>query len=341
VTFTDHFRRLETTRAPDEEFLAALGKAVRGRLHHAGLWDQPPDYLGYPEFHNWAEAFAKGDAVAPPALDCYIEGIVRRYDSLRDHLRKKGNIDGLIYLNIDRFILARQKKHDPVGYSAFKNLEAALEEMSQGGQVTAEGRDRGRLRNQTLIRFTAGAPPASREQIEAVMGAGAPWEHALPRQVKIGTGAQRLLLDCLRALPGSGVAAFRLGDLASVLKHKVRNVHAQRNRPPDRDVVAETRGDQEIKELIRIVKPEPRYENKEVLDVLLRRIREAIESSDLQERTRAGLRHLLEELASFAETGEEVPTWAELARRLGVRRTTLWDHLERLRKLVESLRGPA
>lgn len=68
-------------------------------------------------------------------------------------------------------------------------------------------------------------------------------------------------------------------------------------------------------------------------------MREAIEALDLQERTRTGLRRLLEELSHHAQTDEEVPSWAELARRLGVRRTTLWDHLERLRELAERLHG--
>jgi hypothetical protein len=340
VTFTDHFRRLEATRVPGEAFLAAMGKALRGRLHRAGLWDQPPAYLGYTEFRNWGEAFADGDAVAAPALDCYLEAVVRRYDSLRDHLQKKDNIDGLIHLNIDRFILGRQRKHDPVGYSAFKNLEAALEEMALAGEVTAEGRDRDRLCNGTLIRFPDGVSLTVREQLEGALSGSPSWEQALPRQVKIGRGAQRLLLDCLRTLPASGVAAFRLGDLAGVLKDRARHVHAQRNRPPESEVMPEARADQSVCELIRIVQPDPGYEeDREGLELLLRRLGEAIEASDLQERTRTGLRHLLEELSHHAETDEEIPSCAELARRLGVRRTTLWDHLQRLRELAERLHG--
>src|SRR5437016_5905980 len=98
MTLTEHFRRLEVAGGPDEQFLAALGKALRGRLHHAGLWDHPPAYLGYPEFRIWAEAFADGDAAASPTLDCYLEAIARRYDSLADQLLlKKDNIDGLIH----------------------------------------------------------------------------------------------------------------------------------------------------------------------------------------------------------------------------------------------------
>jgi hypothetical protein len=338
VSFTEHFRRLETTRRPDELFLAALGKALRGRLRHAGLWDQPPAFLGYDEFRNWADAFADGDAVADPTLDCYLEAVVRRYDSLADQLRKKDNIDGLIYLNVKRFILERQKKHDPIGYSAFKNLEAVLEKMAADKQVSAEQRVEGRLRNESLVLFPSGERIASREQLEEALSTGPQWDQALPRQVKIGEGAQRLLLASLTTLPEAGVAAFRLGDLVNVLKDRVRHIHAQRNRPSDSEVVPETRTNQSICELIRIVRPDPGYEEgRENLQHLLRRMRNAIDLLDAQERTRTGLRHLLDELSCHAETDEEIPSWAELSRRLGVRRTTLWDHLERLRELAKRL----
>jgi hypothetical protein len=323
----------------DEPFLAALGKALRGRLHRAGLWDQPPAYLGYPEFQTWAEAFADGDAAAIPALDCYLEAIVQRYDSLADHLLKKDNIDGLIYLNIDRFILGRQKKHDPVGYSAFKNLQAALEEMELAGQVTTEGRDKGRLRNQSLIRFAHGAVPASGGQLEATVGRGASWEHAVPRQAKIGKGAQRLLRACLLTLPSLGVAAFMMGELVHLLKDLVRRAHAERNRPADSEIALEDRTDETDRKEIRIVQPDLRYVEAESFQVLRQRMHDAIGQLDLQERTRTGLHRLLEELSQHADAEEEIPSWAELARRLGVRRTTLWDHLQRLRELAERLRG--
>lgn len=340
MSFTEHFRRLEATGGPDEQFLAALGKALRGRLRNAGLWDQPPAYLGYPEFRKWSDAFADGDAAAAPTLDCYLEAVAHRYDSLADHLQRKDNIDGLIYLNVKRFVLARQKKYDPVGYGAFKNLEAVLEEMAAAGQVVAEHRVEGRLRNESLLCFSTGAAPAGLEQVEAALDSGPQWEEALPCQVKIGKGAQRLLLACLQTLPAVGVAAFRLGDLATALKERVRHAHAQRNRPPDGEVVSEGRADQDIVELIRIVRPEPGYEERrDELHGLLRQMREAIDALDAQERTRTGLRRLLVELSYYAETDEEVPSWAELARRLGVRRTTLWDHLELLRELARRLLG--
>src|SRR5262249_34552883 len=148
----------------------------------------------------------------------------------------------------------------------------------------------------------------------------------------------RMLSACLMTLPASGVAAFRFEDFVSVLKDRVRQAHAERNRLPDSEIARESRADQDIGEIIRIARPEAGYqEREEGLQLLLRRMREAINATDTQERTRKGLHRLLEELAHHAETEEEVPSWAELARRLGVRRTTLWDHLVRLRELARHL----
>jgi hypothetical protein len=338
MSFTDHLRRLDASRAPDEAFLADLGRALRRRLRKAELWDHSPALLGYPEFRTWGEAFADGPAVAAPTIDCFLEAVVRRYDALMDQLLTQDNIDGLVFLNIDRFILARRRNHDPIGYSAFKNLEAALEEMAAADEVTAEQRTGGRLRNATVIRWAAAAALATRETLEAALAADPEWEQALPRMVKIGRGAQRLLLSCLRHLPRSGVLAFLLGDLAGLLKERARQAHAARNRLPDDEVVLEGRAGKDIAELIRIVRPAPGYEqDREAFQLLVRRLQQAIEGLGLQERTRTGLSLLLKELSHYAETDEDAPSWAELARRLGVRRATLWDHLERLREVARRL----
>lgn len=336
MKLTEHFRQMET--GPTEAFLAVLGKELRSRLRRAGLQDQPPAFLGYPEFKTWREAFEEGEASASPTLDCYIEAIVNRYGALMDHLKTKANIDGLIRLNIDRFMLARQKRHDPIGYAVFKNLEACLEQLLDAGQVRIANATQAELRNASLVHFSEGAVPATREQLEAIIAGSAQWEQALPRQIKIGEGAQKLLAPCLSAFPASGVGAFRLEDLLAVVKSRVRQIHHLRNRPAESETVSEERGDENFGEIIRTVVETRRYEeDRESLDVLRRRVLEAIGTLDVQERTREGIRSLFEELCRYADSDEEIPSWAEIARRLGVRRTTLWDHLGRLQQVLEKL----
>jgi hypothetical protein len=336
MSFTDHLRRLDTEPTVDPQLLSALAKALRSRLHHAGLWDLPPSYLGY-DAPTWNAALASGDT-AEPVLDCYLEAIVQRYSSLREHLDRKSNVDGLVYLNIDRFLLARQKKGDPVGYGVFKNLEAVLDEMIDSGAAVAEGLVRDRLRNATVVRLNAAAALATADQIGEAIGSGPAWEQALPRQARIGKGAQRLLADCLRSLPAAGVAGFRVGDLVAVLKERVRDAHAARMRLPEAEVAPAEGSGKAVGEIIRIVQPDGRYEEgREGRDLLIRRLREEIEDLDVQERTREGLRRVFDELCQCAAAAEEVPSGAELARRLGIRHSTLWDHVQRLRDLARRI----
>jgi len=69
-------------------------------------------------------------------------------------------------------------------------------------------------------------------------------------------------------------------------------------------------------------------------------VRQAIAArDDLQERSRAGLSKLFDEMLRYADSDEEVPGWSELARRMGTSRATLWDHAARLRDLVGNLVG--
>jgi hypothetical protein len=336
VKLTDHFRQMET--GPTEAFLAALGQALRSRLRRSGLQDHPPAFLGYPEFKTWPEAFQEGDASASPTLDCYIEAIANRYGALMDQLRIKPNIDGLILLNIDRFILARQKKHDPIGYAVFKNAESSLQWMMETGQVKVDNARGTQLRNASVVHFSEGAVRGSREQLETIIAGSAQWEQALPRQIKIGEGAQKLLTACLLTFPSSGVGTFRLGDFLAVVKERVREIHHLRNRPADSETAFDERGNENVRRIIRTVGKTPSYEEyRECFDALRRRMQEAIGTLDVQERTREGIRCLFEELCRYADSDEDTPSWAEIARRLGARHSTLWDHLERLRQVLEKL----
>jgi hypothetical protein len=174
------------------------------------------------------------------------------------------------------------------------------------------------------------------EEIESALGTISEWQLTAARQAKIGKGAQRLLDHCVRRLPSVGVAAFRLGDLVDVLKRLVRQAHAERM-IQSQDLHPTTETEENFRGIIRILGPTSRYDNPEALEALLRKVRAAIETMEGQERTRSGVQRLFEELCTFADSDEEIPPWAEFARCLGVRRTTLWDHLERLRRLVKSL----
>lgn len=324
-----------------EALLLALRKALRSRLRRLRLLDQPPQYVDYPEFRTWDEALPRDELHTDVLHDCYAEAIQKRFVALSVQLEFRDNIDGLILLNIDRFILARQKKEDPVGYATFKNLEAAVEALAAAGRVEVADRVNGKLRNSSEVRFAGAAgPPASPDRIEAALGDPA-WDRVLNRLARIGTTAQERLREALERLPAAGVRAFRVLDLIGTLKVLVREAHEARNRPPGHEVVADTDADGQVRELIRIVPADAPYsEEAEHARNLLERVRAAIAvDADLQERTRAGMLALLDELLRYTDRGGEIPAWSELARLMGCPRATFWDHLKRLRDLARREAG--
>lgn len=341
MSFSQFLPQIDPEQYPDEALLKAVGQALRAHLKRMALWEHPPAYLGYGDYPSWQAVFAEGDAEAEPTLDCYLEAVVRRYGSLMGQLARKDNVDGLVHLNIKRFILKRQKAGDPIGYAVFKNLEATLQDLAASGVLHPVPPDPARpvrIRNQTVLTFTPGASasPAPVSSIEALLGGSLEWEQALPRLSKLGKGAQRLLRTCLRGLSGSGIGTFRVGDLVGPLKTRAREAYAQRNGLTGQEVVADDAGDSTVRGLIRTVRADPGYqEDSEGLQRLLDCVEQGIVRQDFQERTREGLRRLVQELRQHVESDEEIPSWAELARQLGARKATLWDHVQRLRELVQ------
>jgi hypothetical protein len=341
VSFSQFLPLIDPGQYPDVALLSEVGRALRGHLKRMALWEYPPSFLGYPDYHSWRAVFAVGDAEAAPTLDCYLEAIVRRYAALMLQLARKDNIDGLVHLNIKRFILERQKNCDPVGYAVFKNVQTTLQDLVASGvlhPVSPDPRGQFKVGNQTVLTFAPGpaAAPVSAGTLEAALDRAQEWEQALPRLAKLGKGAQRFLGACIRSLAGSEVGTFRVGDLVGLLKDRSREAYARRNVSAGQEMVTENVGDGAVRGLIRTVRPDLGYEEaRESLQSLLRCVEQGIAEQSFQERTREGLRRLVQELRQHAESDEEIPSWAELARQLGARKATLWDHVEKLRALVQ------
>ena len=186
------------------------------------------------------------------------------------------------------------------------------------------------IRKPTVVTFTPTGPetPASVAAMEVVIDGSTGWQSVIPRLSKLGKGAQTLLQECLGALPGNGINAFRVGDVIDVFTTRVRATDALRNRVPGPEVVSEKEGDSAIARLIRTVQPES-------WQGLLDCVEKGIARQDYQKRTREGMQRLLQELRLYAESDEELPSWAELARQLGAPKATLWEHLKRLGSLVQ------
>jgi hypothetical protein len=330
VTLTEHLRRYLDKGEPDVPLLAALANEVRERLRAARMWQQPPEYFGYPEYHSWQEAFSGDDAAPGPVADFFLEKIVPEQSFLTQTLGAGNDVEALVRQKVKWFLIDRQKRHDPVGYRAFMNLVAVVEAMAAGGAAVVENRVRGKVRNPTLVRLTRGGPgpPAGADELARVIDADAEWQPVLRRLAKLGTGAQRLLRERLERLPSAGVVAFVVGELGDLLKARARAANEAWNRPEDLDRADESRTGP----------PGGRYPtSEEDLTALGRGLRQAVEKSDCTPKVKRGLVAVFEDWEKYLAAGQDHPQVREWASQLGLARSTLADYLRRLRGLLQAV----
>jgi hypothetical protein len=207
-------------QGPFEEVLAQLHTDVKREIRRRGLWDLPPSYLGGAE-NRW-----DGDALESLVHEVYVYVFHERVRDLKRQLevKKKGNVDGLVVLNIRYCLTDLQRKADPIGYRVFELAKAAtLHGIDEGSVHVLEGSEK--VRNDTVLGLRRRASP---EEACAHLGEaiGSRYDalllemiqarkRAVPKVVEKLTGA---LVD----LRDAGVTAFRFKDLVDLLKLKVR-----------------------------------------------------------------------------------------------------------------------
>jgi hypothetical protein len=338
--FTEFVRkyadRADVSQQDFDDCLGELARAVRARLERLGMFALPPAFFGYGEFATWDRALDLTDGPTDPVLDAFDAAITTKLDLLAERLETGStpNIDGLVLLNVNHFLYDRQRLKDPVGHAVFENLQAALLSLARAGSVTLEGLVDGAIRNSTIVRFRAG-PTATTEEIEHALDAEAELGRLYPHLSHANTRAQAVLADLLTGLDRSSLRSCLFRDLVGALKERVRAAHTARNRPPDHEVMAEGRRVGEDAELIRIVRPDTSYSDREQYEAFLRQVRAGIATLP-QERTRRGVARLFDEVVRYREVDEELPTVEELGRRLGLARSTVHEHLQKLREIVRA-----
>ncbi|MBV9123314.1 MAG: hypothetical protein JO112_08155, partial [Planctomycetes bacterium] len=176
--FTDHVRHFRTAEDPAEKVLPELEKLLKKRMRRRNLLSAPPSYLGYGPA-SWDVPGAFEDIVG----DCYLFAVLDRLLGLTHQLRVRANIDGLIVRNVDHFLLERQRHHDPVGYAVFGNVEGAAGQAEAAGELTVEGRNRGRLHNPSLLRLDREQPhaePAEPRTLQEALAQAPAWDQVVP-----------------------------------------------------------------------------------------------------------------------------------------------------------------
>jgi hypothetical protein len=331
---TEHVRHFGTTSDPAEQVLPALERLLRNRMRQKNLLSAPPSVLGYSGVSSWAAPNAFEDIVA----DCYIYAIAQRVVALQNQLKIKPNVDGLISRNVKNFLLERQRRHDPLGYAVYGNVKGAALDGLAAKALVLENLDRGKVYNDTVLRFTDAGPgaPTTPELLQNAIKTAAGWTEALRSLTESTEQGRTWVLAFIRQLRGAGVAAIRCGDLITAVAGRVREEWGTRHAEPAGDLAWE--GDDEFGTAVRMVWPDESAEARERWERLKRLIPDCIAHLDRQERVRDRLAGVFAALvAAIAEGGHAPPTQAELTERTGIARATLSDDFRLLKELISGL----
>jgi hypothetical protein len=332
--FTEHVRHFSTGSDPAEKVLPELKKLLRQRMRRRNLLSAPPSYLGY-DPGSWDAQGAFEDIV----VDCYVFAVLDRLKGLRNQLRVRGNIDGLIVRNVDNFLLERQRHHDPVGYAVFGNVEGAACRAETAGEVAVEGRNRGRLHNPSILRLDQAQPSADpveprflQEALEQAPG----WDHAVSSLIATTEEGQEWVTRFIHRLQDAGIPAVRCGDLVAVIAGRARESWATRHAVPRGELAYE--GEDHLGKLVRMVCPDQRLEDRARWERLKQKMALRIEGLGRQERVRERLTQVFAGLVQLIEEGDSgPPKQAELIDRLGIARATVSDDFRLLKGILEEL----
>ncbi len=340
--FTDFVRSLESHRDPEPRRLAqardALRAALRGELRRRGLWNAPPDYAGIYGCVSWDEALDE------LLSECYAFIFVDRLRSLQAQLRVKPNIDGLIFLNVKHFLHERQKEHDPLGSQVFQVVHSALRGAVAAGELHVLAGDP-RIRNETVLGFSPDADPASMagRDLRALVRS---WNDALLPDLVTLRGRREpevveRLRACLADLRADGVEVFRCKDLVDPFKADVRARWVALLDQAAGESAME-RSEDESARTVRLVRPDTRFEERQLFRRLVACVLAAMERLDESTKTRDYLSTLWQFLRIQAQEGPD-DTEGHLSQRrlgelLGIPRERLPGLYKTLGRLLESCR---
>ncbi len=352
LVFTEYVRSLESRGEPaTEAFDAAWTKlqdALRSAMIRRSVWSAPPSYLGIYGCSSWSLKEALEELLS----DCYLYIFVRRLAGLQALLEVQENIEGLVFRNIRHFLFEKQKRHDPLGYRVFRVLQTATRQSIAAGTLHVLAGDP-KVANGTILGFSSGSDPAaarSAELGEPVSG----WSDGLLPELVTARGARlaavvERLAARLARLAGQGIEAFRFKDLIDPLKREVRARWGALWQSSQGDRGFED-GGQDLASLVRLVRPDSGFEERDFFRQLLACVAETIDRLETREKTRLYLERLWAFLRSQAAEDEpgdgpppvaadKPPSRRQIAELLDIPRYRLPELHESLGRLVETCRA--
>ena len=352
LVFTDYVRSLESASEPTPEMFDAawtkLHDALRSEMIQRSVWSAPPSYLGIYGWNSWSLK----DALEELLSDCYLYVFVRRLQGLQALLAVQENIEGLVFRNIRYFLFEKQKRHDPLGYRVFRVLQTAARQSIAAGALHVLAGDP-RVGNGTILGVAPESDPATGPVAELSELVGG-WSDGLLPELVTARGARLdeavgKLAARLARLADGGIEAFRFKDLIDPLKREVRARWGAFWLNSQGDLGFED-GDRELAGLVRLVRPDSGFEERDSFQLLLACVAENIDRLETREKTRLYLERLWAFLRSHAAEEEPAegrgspaaskpPSRRRLAELLGIPRYRLPDLHESLGRLVETCRS--
>lgn len=333
-----HVRQLtagDSHFADFNRFWEVFQSLVKRELQRRGLWSGPPQYLGIAGTGKW-----NGDSLEDLSSECYRFAVLDRLPGLEQRQHAAQNVDLAIRRNIANCLTELQRRNDPIGYSAFRNAEAAVEMLLSERRLSASGLRGNRVRNETLLSFSGTRRPArtatASELSQALTGLPQ-WAGLLPRLVRCCTAAQEALAACVSELTNAGIRGFRFRDFVAAVKTETRNywTHVHSASSPQ---VGRQDSEADVGAMVPLASSDASVEEDEtlarVVNCLNRRIA-AIRNRTKRER----LTRLLAELLDTVQDGCRRPSLAEMSRRLDVATSTLHDCVKLLREFADECRA--
>ncbi len=335
---------VEPTAEDFDEVLDKLGDALRSEMVKRSLWSAPPSYLGICGWSSWSQA----EAFEELLYDCYSFNFVHRLAGLAALLEIQENIEGVVFRNLGFFLFEKQKAHDPVGYRTFRVLRTAVRESVTAGELWVLVGD-ARVGNATVL------GPESPDSTSGADGLGPIYEpegltelvrewsdELMPdlvtaRGKKLNAVVARLR-HFLVQLEAHGIRCFLFKDVVDPLKQAIRWRWTAVWQSSQGEMGFEG-GDEEFTELVRLVRPDSGFEEREVFLQLLACVEGALDRLAAREKARDAVARLwvfLRSRVAEDELAGTQPSWREIASELGIPRSSLLNHRATLGHLVET-----
>lgn len=129
-----------------ERVCRELAKDLRNGIRRRGLLDASPTFFGVAG-DRWDR-----EALDELARDAYVPIFIGRLRGLRNQLKKKPNLRGLVLRNINHYLTERQMKADPIGYRTFDRVREAVKRAIERGELHLA--DPSELTESTLLNDT-------------------------------------------------------------------------------------------------------------------------------------------------------------------------------------------